>query len=176
MDFPWLSVIGAVPLVAAAGVAASPRSLAGRIRGFALGATLLTLVLTLLLALQFDVGAGERFQFAETYAWIPQLGVSYALGVDGIALVMVALTVVLVPVVVLAAWNEVEEDRSRSFYGLVLVLETMMIGVFVARDVFLFYVLFEAMLLPVYFLIGVFGGAQRRYAAAKFLILSLIHI
>src|SRR6185503_8953832 len=86
---------------------------------------------------------------------------------------MIALATVLVPVVVLAAWKEVDDDRARTFYALVLVLETMMVGVFAARDVFLFYVFFEAMLIPVYFLIGIFGGVQRRYAAVKFLIYSL---
>jgi NADH-quinone oxidoreductase subunit M len=81
---------------------------------------------------------------------------------------------VLVPVCVLAGWNEITDARGRHFFALILLLETFMIGVFVARDVFLFYVFFEAMLIPVYFLIGQFGGAQRRYAAVKFLLYSLL--
>jgi NADH-quinone oxidoreductase subunit M len=126
------------------------------------------------MAVRFDVGRAGEYQFSETHSWIPQLGASYAVGVDGIALTMVALSAVLVPVCVLAGWNEITDDRARHFFALVLLLETFMIGVFAARDVFLFYVFFEAMLIPVYFLIGQFGGAQRRYAAVKFLLYSLL--
>ena len=169
--FPWLTVIGVVPLVGALAVAALPPA---RARVTALAVSLVTFALTVVMALQFDVSAGNRYQFAETHRWIPQFGVSYALGVDGIALVMVALSTVLVPVCVLAAWNDVEPERARTFFGLILVLETFMVGVFAARDVFLFYVFFEAMLIPVYFLIGAFGGPQRRYAAVKFLLYSLV--
>ena len=98
---------------------------------------------------------------------------SYALGVDGIALVLIAMSAVLVPVCLLAAWHDVPEvgRRQQNYFALMLVLETFMIGVFAATDVFLFYVLFEAMLVPVYFLIGSYGGARRQYAAVKFLLL-----
>jgi NADH-quinone oxidoreductase subunit M len=173
MTFPWLTAIGATPLVGAAAVAALPPAFAPRARHIALGASLLTFALTVVMALRFHISAGG-YQFAEQHSWIPQFGVSYALGVNGIGLVMVALATVLVPVCVLAGWHDVAADRAKLFFGLVLVLETMMVGVFAARDVFLFYVLFEAMLIPVYFLIGTFGGAQRRYAAVKFLIYSLV--
>jgi NADH-quinone oxidoreductase subunit M len=170
-DFPWLIAIGALPLVGAAVVALLRDGV--RAKHVALATSALTFLVTLGAAFSFDVDRGNEYQFAETWSWIPQLGVSFAVGADGIALVMIALATVLVPLVVLAAWNEVEDDRARTFYALVLVLETMMVGVFAARDVFLFYVFFEAMLIPVYFLIGIFGGAQRRYAAVKFLIYSL---
>jgi NADH-quinone oxidoreductase subunit M len=170
-DFPWLIAIGALPLVGAAVVALLRDGV--RAKHVALATSALTFLVTLGAAFSFEVDRGNEYQFAETWSWIPQLGVSFAVGADGIALVMIALATVLVPLVVLAAWNEVEDDRARTFYALVLVLETMMVGVFAARDVFLFYVFFEAMLIPVYFLIGIFGGAQRRYAAVKFLIYSL---
>jgi NADH-quinone oxidoreductase subunit M len=170
-DFPWLTTIGLVPLAGAALVVLLRDG--ARAKLLALAVSLVTFAVTVGAAFSFDVGRGGEYQFTETYSWIPQLGVSYAVGADGIALVMVALATVLVPLVILAAWNEVDDDRARTFYGLVLVLETMMVGVFAARDVFLFYVFFEAMLIPVYFLIGIFGGAQRRYAAVKFLIYSL---
>ncbi|MFI7588022.1 NADH-quinone oxidoreductase subunit M [Spongisporangium articulatum] len=173
MDFPWLTVIGAVPLVGSVAVGALPRALAPRARHLALAVSLVTLALTVAMVLQFDTGKAGEYQFAEQHQWIPQFGVSYALGVDGIALVMVALSVILVPVCVLAAWNEVGAEKARLFFGLILALETMMVGVFAARDIFLFYVLFEAMLIPVYFLIGSFGGPRRSYAAVKFLIYSL---
>jgi NADH-quinone oxidoreductase subunit M len=173
MSVPWLTTIGLLPLLGAAAVWLLPRNDVRTVRLVALGASLVTFAVTVALALQFDVSRAGEYQFAERVSWIPQLGVSYALGVNGIALVMVALSVVLVPVCVLAAWHEVVDERANTFYGLVLVLETFMIGVFAARDVFLFYVFFEAMLIPVYFLIGQFGGAQRRYAAVKFLLYSL---
>lgn len=174
MSLPWLTLIGLLPLLGAVAVWLLPKTDVRTVRFVALGVSLLTLVLTITMALQFDVARAGEYQFAETHSWIPQFGVSYALGVDGIALTMVALSTVLVPVCVLAAWNEVVDERANTFYGLILVLETFMVGVFAARDVFLFYVVFEAMLIPVYFLIGQFGGAQRRYAAVKFLLYSLL--
>ena len=167
---PWLTVIGAVPLVGALVVWALPAATA---RLAALGTSLLTLVLTLVMAFQFDVSKAGEYQFTEQVHWIKELGVSYALGVDGIALTMVALAAVLVPVCVLAGWNELEVEQSKTFFALMLLLETFMVGVFAARDVFLFYVFFEAMLVPVYFLIGFFGGPNRRYAAVKFFLYSL---
>jgi NADH-quinone oxidoreductase subunit M len=173
MSLPWLTTIGLLPTLGAVVVWLLPRTDLRSVRMVALGTSVITLVLTLVLVLRFDLARAGQYQFSERASWIPQLGVSYAVGVDGIALVMVALSVVLVPVCILAAWNEVTDERAGTFYGLVLVLETFMVGVFVARDVFLFYILFEAMLIPVYFLIGQFGGAQRRYAAVKFLLYSL---
>jgi NADH-quinone oxidoreductase subunit M len=173
MSLPWLTLIGLLPLVGAV-VVLLPWIGEAAVRTVALAVSVLTLLLTLVVALRFDVSRAGEYQFSEQVSWISQLGVSYALGVDGIALVMVALSAVLVPVCILAAWNEVTGPRARTFYALILVLETFMIGVFAARDVFLFYVFFEAMLIPVYFLIGQFGGAQRRYASVKFLLYSLL--
>ena len=174
MSFPWLTVAGAIPLVGALLIALVPAAQGTRARVVALATSLITLGVVLGIGLQFDVSKAGRYQFAEQHQWIPSFGVNYAVGVDGIALVMVALSAVLVPVCVLAAWNEVTDSgRAASFFGLTLVLETFMIGVFAARDVFLFYVFFEAMLVPVYFLIGGFGGRARRYAAVKFLLYSL---
>lgn len=143
-------------------------------RTIALVVSLLVLLLTIAMALRFDVARAGEYQFGERVHWIPALGVSYAVGVDGIALTMVALSAVLVPICILAGWNEVSGPRATHFFSLILVLETFMIGVFAARDVFLFYVFFEVMLVPVYFLIGLFGGANRRYAAVKFLLYSLL--
>jgi NADH-quinone oxidoreductase subunit M len=128
------------------------------------------------MALQFDKDSSEAFQFAEVHEWIPQFGVSYALGVDGIALVLIALATVLTPVCILASWHDVEPGRRsvKGYFALLLLLETFMVGVFAATDVFLFYVLFEAMLVPMYFIIGSYGGPQRSYAAVKFLLYSLL--
>jgi NADH-quinone oxidoreductase subunit M len=170
---PWLTILGLLPLLGAALVWLLPAGATERARHVALATSLAVLVLTVTLATRFDLAKAGDYQFSEQHRWIPQLGVSYAVGVDGIALVMVALSAVLVPVCVLAAWNDYTGVAAKNFFGLVLVLETFMIGVFAARDVFLFYVFFEAMLIPVYFLIGQFGGAQRRYASVKFLLYSL---
>jgi NADH-quinone oxidoreductase subunit M len=175
MDFPWLTVIGAVPLAGSAVIAVLPKAFAPRARHVALAVTTITFVLTVIAATQFDTNRAGTIQLTEQHSWISEFGVSYALGVNGIGLVMVALSAVLVPICVLAAWNEIGADRARLFFGLILVLEAMMIGVFAARDLFLFYVFFEAILIPVYFLIGAFGvnEQRRRYAAVKFLSYSL---
>src|SRR5580698_5813364 len=193
-SFPWLTVIGAIPLVGAIAVTLTPgqsapggeadrRARARLVKVLALGFTLVTLAMTIVMATQFKTN-GPTFQFNQTYQWIPQFGVHYAVGVDGIALVLLLMTVVLMPVVVLASWNDAEGEGNpagepppkrsvKTYFALMLVLETMMIGVFVATDIFLFYVFFEAMLIPMYFLIGSFGVGQRQYAAVKFLLYSL---
>mgnify|MGYP000871175188 CR=1 FL=1 len=121
----------------------------------------------------FDPGSGGTVQLAETRPWIPTLGISWALGVNGLGLAMLLLAAFLVPVVLLASWGEVAADDQGAFTALVLVLEAFMVVIFSARDVFLFYVCFEAMLVPVYFLIGRFGGPDRQRAALKFLLYSL---
>jgi NADH-quinone oxidoreductase subunit M len=120
--------------------------------------------------------SGPDFQLTEQYSWIPQFGVHYAVGVDGIALVLIGMTAVLMPVVILASWHDADNAKrsAKTYFALMLVLETMMIGVFAATDVFLFYVFFEAMLIPMYFMIGSFGVGQRQYAAVKFLLYSLL--
>ncbi|WP_137120647.1 NADH-quinone oxidoreductase subunit M [Segeticoccus rhizosphaerae] len=176
-SFPWLTVLGAVPLVGSAVVALLPKGLAGRAREIALGFALVTLGVAIAAATQFQTSGGSgQFQLVEKHSWIPEFGVSYALGVDGIALVLILMSVVLVPVCLLAAWNDVPETgrRQQGYFALMLVLEMFIIGVFSSTDVFLFYVFFEAMLVPVYFLIGSFGGEQRHYAAVKFLLYSLV--
>ena len=121
----------------------------------------------------FDPGRGADIQLAEVHPWIPVLGISWALGVNALGLAMLLLAAFLVPVVLLASWGEVPADRQGLFTALVLALEAFIVVIFSARDVFLFYVCFEAMLVPVYFLIGRFGGPGRRRAALKFLLYSL---
>ena len=181
-NLPWLTILGLIPLVGALVVAFLPS--AETAKRAALGVSLVTLLVGIAAASQFEIGSSEQFQLTEQYAWIPQFGVSYALGVDGIALALILLALVLTPVCLLAAWNDLDGEavrhengsgrRVQTYYALMLVLLTFMIGVFAATDVFLFYVFFEAMLIPVYFLIGSFGGARRRYAAVKFLLFSLL--
>lgn len=200
-NIPWLTLLAVVPLVGAAVVWALPHGSRRLARPVALGFSLLEVLLVVLAVAAFDTSAASTHQLVETHAWIPQIGASYALGVDGVGLLLVALSVGLVPLVIGAAWREQGVDdaagavgaasavqaaspagaddrpgegRLRHYLALVLVLQTFMVLVFSARDVFLFYVVFEAMLVPVYFMIGGFGeGARRRYAAIKFLIFSL---
>src|SRR5450432_1068524 len=194
-NFPWLTVAGAVPLVGSLVICLTPgRSAPGSegdrrardllVKRIALIFSLITLGVTAAMAVSFKPG-GPRFQFTQTYQWIPQFGVHYAVGADGIALVLIVMTAILMPVVVLASWNDAEGAANpageppprrsvKSYFVLLLVLETMMIGVFAATDVFLFYVFFEAMLIPMYFMIGSYGVGKRQYAAVKFLLYSLL--
>jgi NADH-quinone oxidoreductase subunit M len=227
-DLPWLTILGLVPLAGALLVTLLPRGRDLLAKQVALGTSLLVLVLTIAMCAAFEP-AGDRFQFVQAHDWIPAFGVQYAVGVDGIALVLIALTAVLVPVVVLASWYDADPHADAAhvasgaaattttaaaeagtssvrtggtavldppvaappteagpagdpapkrsvptFFALLLVLETLMIGVFAATDVFLFYVFFEAMLIPMFFLIGSYGGPRRSYAAMKFLLYSLV--
>nr|WP_232524663.1 NADH-quinone oxidoreductase subunit M [Nocardioides mangrovicus] len=139
----------------------------------ALGVSLVTLVLAIVLAVQYQTDGGT--QFVEDTMWIRAFGAHYALGVDGLGLTLVVLTAILTPVVVLASWNDGDEGRwsTAAFFGFMLALEALAIGVFAATDVFLFYVFFEATLIPTYFLIGGWGGPNRARAAVKFLVFSL---
>ncbi|MGY1749173.1 NADH-quinone oxidoreductase subunit M [Modestobacter sp. SYSU DS0511] len=174
-EFPYLLAMIVVPALAAAVVAALPAARAGLARSLALGTSLLVLLLAVLATVAFDT-AGPRFQLTTSVAWIPDFGVDFALGVDGIALAMLLLVGLLVPVVVLASWRDVAPGRRsmRTFWAWLLALEATLVGVFAATDVFLFYVFFEAMLIPMYFLIGGFGGPNRQYAAVKFFLYSLL--
>jgi NADH-quinone oxidoreductase subunit M len=165
----------AVPAVGAAVVAALPKGREELAKQLSLGVSLVVLVLAVLATVAFDIG-GDRFQLTTSVAWIPDFGVNLALGVDGIALVMLLLIGVLVPVVIGASWRETAPGgRSmKAYFAWLLLLEAMMVGVFAATDVFLFYVFFEAMLVPMYFMIGSFGGPRRQYAAVKFFLYSLV--
>jgi NADH-quinone oxidoreductase subunit M len=193
-SFPWLTVIGAIPLAGALVISIIPTAssddeaaLAPRdllTKQIALVTSLVTLGMTIAMAVQFSPN-GPAFQFVQVHQWIPQFGVHYAVGVDGIALVLIGMTAVLMPLVILASWHDADPGghgesapgprRSvKTYFALMLVLETMVIGVFAATDVFLFYVFFEAMLIPMYFMIGSYGVGQRQYAAVKFLLYSLL--
>jgi NADH-quinone oxidoreductase subunit M len=174
-DFPWLLAMIAVPAVGGAAVAALPQGRDAAAKQVALAVSGLVLLLAVLATVAFDTG-GERFQLTTSVSWIPAFGVDFALGVDGIALVMLLLIGVLVPVVVIASWADTGPDgRSmKAYFAWLLVLEAMMVGVFAATDVFLFYVFFEAMLVPMYFIVGSFGGPRRQFAATKFFLYSLL--
>ena len=171
----WLTLLMLLPLAGAAIISALPKANEKAAKQAALATTLVVMATTIAMAVGFQRDNVE-LQFVEKYSWIPSFGINYALGVDAIALVLILMSTILAPVVVLAGWNEAHGGRwsVKTFYILILVLETMMIGVFAATDVFLFYVIFEAMLVPVYFLIGGYGTGERAAAAVKFLIYSLV--
>lgn len=174
-DFPFLSVLTVAPLVGALVVAVLPRRRPELAKQVALGWSLLVLALSVVMWVTWQTG-GDRFQFRESYPWIPNWGVNFTLAADGIALVMLMLIALLVPLVILASWHDAESSKRSVpvYFALLLVLECTMIGVFAAADVFLFYVFFEIMLVPMYFLIGSYGGHQRQYAAVKFFLYSLV--
>ena len=171
---PWLTILIAVPLAGGVLVGLVPtRANTTLSKQIALGISLLTLVLTAVVAVQYDPGGGP--QFTEDVVWIKFFGAHYALGLDGLGLSLVVLTAILTPVVMLASWHDGDHGRwgASAFFGWMLALEGLAIGVFAATDVFLFYVLFEATLIPIYFLVGGWGGPQRTRAAVKFLVYSL---
>ncbi len=163
-----------VPLVGAGVLGAMKSATPQQVKLFALGVSLVELVLAALIWIGFTPGA-QGYQFAAHWEWIPALGIGFSVGVDGVALVMIALIGVLVPIVLGASWEEkLPAGRTiGGYFALLLVLESTMMTVFAATDVFVFYVAFEIMLVPMYFLIGAFGGPDRTYAATKFFLYSL---
>ncbi|MFX4272164.1 NADH-quinone oxidoreductase subunit M [Propionibacteriaceae bacterium Y1685] len=172
MTFPMLTVLALVPMVGAL-LTVALHGQAARIAGLVF--SLAALAVAIGVAVQFDPAGG--MQFVEQAPWIPAFGASYALGVDGIGLVLVLLTAILTPIVLWATWDDVDTENhrfgSRGFVGLVLAMESLSLFVFTATDVLLFYVFFEATLIPMYFLIGGFGGVKAKAAAIKFLLFSL---
>ena len=163
-----------LPIIGSIAVAATPKAKEVLSKQVALATTVIVAIATIAMAMNFQRDNVD-LQFVEKYSWIPTFGINFAVGVDGLALVLILMSTILAPIVVLSGWNEAHGGRwsVKTFYILILVLETMMIGVFAATDVFLFYVIFEAMLIPVYFLIGGYGTGERSAAAVKFLIYSL---
>ena len=169
-----LTIIGLLPLVISVLIVAIPGQNIGLIKKVAFGGTTVIAIISILLAIGFDK-SDTSLQYVQSNAWIPTFNINYSVGIDGISLVLILLSTILVPIVVLATWHESDSGRwsAKVFYVLILILETMMIGVFAATDLFLFYVFFEAMLIPVYFLIGGYGSGNKSAAAVKFLLYSL---
>jgi NADH-quinone oxidoreductase subunit M len=164
-----LPVIGALTTIA---YGFTPGARESHHRWIALGFTTLTFLISLLL-IQGAGGGVAAFRFAENYPWIASVGARYHLGVDGISLWLVILTTLLMPIAVLSSWTAITK-RQLTYYVLLLLLESAMIGVFVSLDLLLFYLFFEASLVPMFFLIGVWGGERRIYAAVKFFIYTAV--
>ena len=167
-----LTVVAIAPSAAALLLALLPSRWDALHRWLALAASLLVFAASCLLWVQFNPDRGD-FQMVEKLPWIPQFGITYQLGVDGVSLLLVLLTTLLIPVVILASWSSITE-HVKAFHISLLVLTTGMVGAFLALDVFLFYVFWELMLIPMYFIIGVWGGPRRIYAAVKFFIYTMV--
>ncbi len=171
--FPILSIVLWLPALGALLLMLVPRTADELARRIALGVALLTFVVSLVLVFNYQpeaatpTGGPPVMQFAQTLPWLPTWGISYSIGVDGISLWLVILTTFLTPIVVLSTWDSVHKE-VRNFQILLLLLTSAMIGVFVAQDLLLFYIFWEFTLIPMTFLIGIWGGANRVYAARKF--------
>ena len=165
-----LTILIAVPAFTALVIAMLPATSREAIRSTALFGSAITFAVSLGLLVRFEPTAG--FQLVESASWIPQWGIGYRLGVDGVSIFLVALTAFILPLTVVAAWEQA--TRTKGFFASLLALEASLIGVFLALDLVLFYLFFEIMLVPMYALIGIWGGANRRYAAIKFFLYTLV--
>jgi NADH-quinone oxidoreductase subunit M len=173
--FPLLSLITFLPLLGAAVimfVRGEEAVVARNARWTALWTSLVVLALSLILWFRFDPAVAE-FQFEEQVDWLPEFGVGYHMGVDGISVLFVLLSTLLTPLCILASWEAIE-TRVREYMIAFLVLETMMVGMFCALDFVVFYVFFEGVLIPMFLIIGVWGGPRRVYAAFKFFLYTLL--
>jgi NADH-quinone oxidoreductase subunit M len=168
-----LNLVVFLPLVAAVGLAFVPRDNHGLIKWLAFLAALVNFFLSLTLLGEFRMASNGDYQLLTAVPWIPQFGVQYKVGVDGISLSMVLLTTMLSAIAILSSFENIT-DRLKEYYIFLLVLETGMLGCFVSLDLILFYAFWEAMLIPMYFLIGIWGGARRAYATIKFVLYTLV--
>ncbi|MGE4219620.1 MAG: NADH-quinone oxidoreductase subunit M [Alphaproteobacteria bacterium] len=176
VDIPWLSLITFMPLVGALVLLLIPRGadedVANQARWGALWVSLVTFVISLELWFRFDSSTAD-FQFVEKIEWLPAYNISYQMGVDGISVLFVLLSTLLTPLCVLASWDAIQ-SRVREYMIAFLVLETMMVGMFCALDMVVFYIFFEGVLIPMFIIIGVWGGPRRVYAAFKFFLYTLL--
>ena len=170
MSFGLLSLVTFIPVAGLAPLAVVWRNVRAA-KLVAIGVSVVDLVVSLVILAQFKVGEAG-FQMVEKVDWLPSLGISYQLGVDGLSVLLVALTTLLTVVSLVASWHPIT-DRVQEYLVAFLVLETGMVGVFLALDLFLFYVFFELMLVPMYLIIGIWGGPLRIYATIKFVLFTL---
>lgn len=167
---PILSLITFLPLAGALLFIFIPKEQKNLFRIFALLLTIITFIISLTLFFQFDSGTADP-QFGERAEWIGY-GIQYHVGIDGISLLLVLLTTLLFPIAILSSWNYIQ-DKVKEYHIFMLILQTGILGVFVSLNLFLFYVFWEAMLIPMYFLIGIWGGKRRIYATMKFVLFTM---
>ncbi|MEA2520266.1 MAG: NADH-quinone oxidoreductase subunit, partial [Chloroflexota bacterium] len=167
---PILSIVVFTPLIGALLVAVAPSRYA---RLLALGASLVAWAISLILLIGFDPDSARQFQFVDDAPWIPDFGIRYKIGVDGLSLVLVVLTTTLSWISILASFAPIR-DRIKEYMVSFLILEVGMIGVFVSLDTFLFYIFWEIVLVPMYLIIGIWGGTNRIYATIKFVLYTLV--
>src|ERR1051326_8069380 len=171
-----LTTVILLPLIGGLLLLFVPRQREGLIKALGFAVSAATLVLALVLYVKFDTAA-SGMQYASRLLWIPGLNVSFSIGIDGLSLMLVLLTAFLVPVAMLSSWESISsrtgQARVKEYTFMLLLLETGMIGVFCALDLFLFYIFWEAMLVPMYFLIGIWGGERKVYAAFKFFLYTM---
>lgn len=172
VDFPILSVMTFLPLAGVLMILLIPKDQDRNVKHMALYTSLFTLAFGLYVLMGFDAADGG-FQFTERNSWLSSLGINFHMGIDGISLFFVVLSVLLTPVCILASWTSIK-TRVKEYMIAFLVLETLMIGTFTALDSILFYVFFEAVLIPMFFIIGIWGGARRVYASYKFFLYTLL--
>ncbi|MFN8008684.1 MAG: NADH-quinone oxidoreductase subunit M [Terriglobia bacterium] len=172
MENSLLSIVTFFPLVGVFFLLLVPKESVRVLRNLALATSTLTFLFSLPLAFRFD-GSTAHMQFETYVPWIQSFGISYHIGIDGISLLLILLTTFLTPLAILSSWHSIQ-TRIKEYFVLMLVLETGMVGTFVALDFFLFYVFWEVMLVPMYFLIGVWGGERRIYAAIKFFLYTMV--
>ncbi len=171
IDSFLLSIILFIPLIGAVVIALMKDNAKSLIKILGIGFSLASFVASVFLFLKFD-GTNPNMQFVEKYDWISSLHTSYHLGVDGMSMLLVVLTAFLTPIALLASWESVQ-SKLKGFVSLMLLLEVGTLGVFMSLDMFLFYVFWEAMLIPMYFIIGIWGGQERIYAAVKFFLYTM---
>ncbi|MFA6027020.1 MAG: NADH-quinone oxidoreductase subunit M, partial [Ignavibacteriaceae bacterium] len=160
-----------IPLVGSVFLLSLPKEKEGSIRIFGLIVSLAAFVLSLFIYFRFD-STNAGFQFTQKFIWVEKLNVSYFVGVDGLSLILVLLTTFLTPLTLLSSWKGIQKN-VKEFTFFMLMLEVGMLGVFVSLDLFLFYIFWEAMLIPMYFIIGIWGGPKRIYASVKFFIYTM---
>ncbi len=175
-DMPILSIVTFLPLVGALLilllVRGAPQDVANNARWSALWTSLITFGISILIWTGFD-SSTHTFQFVEKMDWMPEFNINYHMGVDGISVFFVLLSTLLTPICILASWNSIKE-KVKEYMVAFLVLETMMVGMFCALDFVAFYIFFEAVLIPMFLIIGVWGGPRRVYAAFKFFLYTLL--
>src|SRR5579862_3532619 len=173
-SWPLLSLVTFLPLVGVAAILilrGEAEDVARNARWIALWTSLIDLVLALVIWAEFDPSSAE-FQFVEQVAWLPQFNIAYQMGIDGISLFFVVLSAFLTPICVVASWTSIHM-RVKEYMIAFLALETLMIGMFCALDFVLFYMFFEGVLIPMFLIIGVWGGPRRVYSAFKFFLFTL---